>query len=143
MIYIAGYHVDRYYGYALEIREENIKLPVCPKCNRSYGERWAYTTDEDLIITAVMSNSRMADFSRYGTSYFVSDRAKEIMEKEKVTGYHLGPINIVGINELTKEEIQELKYDYDIKKIPTDPIRYHRLFADGRIKLHEIQICPG
>ena len=83
MIYRAGYHVARYYGYALEVREENIKLPVCPKCNRSYGERWAYTTDEDLIITAVMSNSRMADFSRYGTSYLVSDRAKEIMEKEK------------------------------------------------------------
>lgn len=107
----------------------------CDVCGRNYSR--SLVTKRNLPYEMYLSNGYYPDFL-WEYYRFISERAKQILFEEKVTGYILEGVTMRSFSDLSVEEIKELKRDrFKVDRIPLNPPQYYRLFIKYIAKMHK------
>lgn len=124
------------YAFGLIIGEYPSKEINCPSCKRTW--RKDLLLDEQVQLKIALSNRNYPDFLSVIYHYLVSDRVKDILQKENIKGYYLGhDVKIVPKKDIPKQELKELKdAGNKASNIPNKPVNYSRFFADIGANLH-------
>ncbi len=115
--------------------DEKINCSVC-------GREWFKTLwyNEDNTFELVLSKENFSNFLGCVNYVLVSDDTKMVLTQEFLTGYHLVKASILSMDDLSPEQLRDLKINYtysQLKKFAKNPPTYHKLFIDGKAELHE------
>ena len=122
------------YAYAVCERGTYLRRVECPNCGM-----WVENFSHKFGIneSVALTNEYYPDFMYY-TINLISEKAKEALEKEKITGWEPELINILSAEELTKEEKRDLREGgVNIKRVPINPPVYYKLHVSIGADYHE------
>lgn len=124
------------YAWAFPPFETDDILVECDHC----GRKWYNCEDGFLNNSAypiTFSNNYFPDFLCCQALILVSQRMKEIIEKNDIQTAKFTEMPVVGKSEFSKEQLKELYDDgYNIKKLHDEKPIYYRLGTDIGAVLH-------
>lgn len=113
------------YAYGASVGEWPRKEIHCPLCQREWKKSTMYDWGTDTPI--VLSNDNYPDFLWFYINH-ISGKAKDVLEREKITGYSLEKAHVLSVRDLSDLQLKELRRQgIRIHKIPTEPPVYHKL----------------
>ncbi|MEA5023429.1 MAG: double-CXXCG motif protein [Desulfitobacterium hafniense] len=93
--------------------------------------------EKGQYIPLALSNDYYPDFLWYYIRH-ISEKAKIVMESERITGYGLERAHIVSVRDLTEQQKKELRHDgIKINRIAADPPAYYKLHVELGAEFHE------
>ncbi|AFL99850.1 MULTISPECIES: double-CXXCG motif protein [Desulfitobacterium] len=122
------------YAYGLSVTEWPRKWILCSKCQREWKKSVMHDFGTDTPI--VLSNDNYPDFLWFYINH-ISEKAKDVLEREKITGYRLEKAPVLSFNDLTDMQLKELRrHGTRVNKIPTVPPAYYKLHVDVCAELY-------
>lgn len=107
---------------------------TCSVCGRTYS---SFISDNSIPYKVYLTNENYADFV-WEYYQLISESAKVLLQAEEINGYVLDQIIMRGRNDLTKDEIKELKESrYKVENVPVSPPPYYRIIIKHKASLHE------
>lgn len=123
------------FAYGIGLDEYPQRLITCDICGREWKK--GMLLDEDTLLSICLSNEFYPDFLNVISHTLVSEKAKDVLAQETITGYKLGIIDIIPRDEIPPAKTKKLRQSgYNVKKISNNPPNYYRLFAERSAELH-------
>lgn len=123
------------FAYAIGLSDWPERLISCNVCKRKWKKSLMHEFGTNVLVA--LSNDNYPDFLWFFIRH-VSEKAKNVMETEGITGFKLENAQVLSVDELTDIQKKELRYDgFKIKKIPKDPPKYYKLHVSIGANYHE------
>ena len=123
------------YAFGILVSEYPYKKINCDTCGKEW--RKELLLDENSSLQICLSSINYPDFASIIYHVIISEKAKEAIMYENITGYQLGTLTIVSKDEISPERIKQLREkEYKVQNISSNPPNYYRLFVERSAELH-------
>ena len=124
------------YAQGLLLSGFNLKEIFCNTCKRLWHEY--PSLEETMHLNIAFSNDYYPEFLNTSFNTLVSEKAKDVLSIEKISGYRLEEIEPISRDNIPESVIIKLKEccGAKINMIPNNPPMFHRLIVERSAELH-------